>query len=736
MALSSLGKRNRALESEDSDLARKRPRRPTRGFVVVNDENQDPARATFEDVLAADVTKAGGHRGVSTRRTANGTQPTPLSTATAAAPLTPSTPRCRHGPSPGKAAVTAAAAATPVTPLTPSTPRHRVMSVGRLSCRATPRGMMASPRTPHAGTPGGGGSTVSTVYHTARQLFARSTGPNGLLVGRDGERARLQAFLRNSCGPFGDGAATTEDDNDDDDNDSNRGCLYVSGPPGTGKSALVEEVTDAFCAAARPAGAVRKAYVNCMSIRSVHDLYNTLLRLLRADGDDDEDDKDDDNAPLTEAAAVSALQALCVPKIKRTKTNKTTTARMAVRYLVVLDEIDHLLTLDVASLYRVIEWAMRPASRLALVGIANALDLTDRFLPRLKARNLRPALLPFLPYTAPQIKAIVTARLQSLVPASSSASSSPPSSPEKNDVLPLFHPAAIELCARKVASQTGDLRKVFEILRRALDLVEAEAREAYQRETAGGGGDASSTTFSSFTTTPTKKRPLGENVNLASSPSTPTSTKRVSSVSWAAWAAQHLTLTSAPRVSISHLTKVTAAAFGHGAPQRLRGLNLQQKAALCALVAFETRSRAEAAAAAAKATSTTTTPSKSARTTAAPTIKTLFATYCQMCKRDALLHPLSSTEFREVVGSLETLSLVAAVDGRRTGSFAGLPSTTGTPGSGRRGGGSGRTGMTGVLTGDERRVASCVGEVELQRALAGAAGADILRSILSGEALD
>src|SRR5690606_16180914 len=97
-----------------------------------------------------------------------------------------------------------------------------------------------------------------------------------------------------------------------------------------------------------------------------------------------------------------------------------------------------------------------------LIGIANALDLTSRFLPRLKAQNLAPILLPFKPYTAPQIASVITARLKTVN-------------------LDLMHPAAIQLAARKVASSTGDLRKAFDIVRGTLELAEADLRKQ-QRE--------------------------------------------------------------------------------------------------------------------------------------------------------------------------------------------------------------------------------------------------------------
>lgn len=522
------------------------------------------------------------------------------------------------------------------------------MSVGKLSRRMTPK----TPLTPAAS---------QTIYHQARQLFSRSADP-GQLIGREEERSTLRNFLGRH------------------DASQPHGCLYVSGPPGTGKSAMVNEITNEVVAGS---SSLRKAYINCMSIKSSKDLYMTLLDLLCHGADMNEDD------------ATTMLQKTFVPKREPQDV-----------YVVVLDEIDHILSLDLESLYKVFEWSMQKSSRLLLIGIANALDLTDRFLPRLKSRNLKPELLPFLPYTAAQVKMILTKRLRSLLPKEA-----------QSEILPFFHPAAIELCSRKVSSQTGDLRKAFEICRRALDLVENETRMNLEN-------DAKEQTL---LMTPSRKV-LGEMKNEVS-PGIKTGGRSPASILSASLHA--LTVETAPRVSISHLNKVTSAAFSHGTSQRLKTLNLQQKAALCALHALERRNRE------AIRNSTPSTPSKSFPSTpsskfnvAAPTIKTLFETYALLCKRSdaVVLHPLSSSEFREVVGSLETLSLVSAVDGKN-GSFV-ASSQPGTP--------SGRKGRKPAFVGgsvDDKRVASCVGDREIEQAAEGP-GADILRSILSGEALD
>ncbi|KAI1412560.1 cell division control protein Cdc6 [Hypoxylon sp. FL1857] len=613
MARSALGKRTRnSKDIEVPDVPAKRTRRQTRSSAL-NDENVDPEETTAKlepscDNDATEITEESLVAATPSRRGRGGESNKQVEYT----PLTPTTPRFRDALS-----------------KVPVTPRHRVMSAGKVSKR-----LFTTPLTPTA---------VQTVYHQARQLFSRSADP-GQLIGRDEEHSQISRFLQRCSEP------------------NPSGCIYVSGPPGTGKSAMVNEVTQELA----ETGTVKKAYINCMSIKSSKDLYGTLL------------DQFCDESDISEGDAADTIRKLFVPRKKSTDV-----------FLVVLDEIDHILTLDLESLYQLFEWSMQKSSRLVLVGIANALDLTDRFLPRLKSRNLKPELLPFLPYSASQIKTIITSRLKSLVPDGSP--------------LPFFHPAAIELCSRKVSSQTGDLRKAFEICRRAIDLVEMETKQKHESEIKE----------KMLLATPSKK-PLGENVNL--SPSKRSSERSPSAM--LAESLKDLTVETAPRVSIAHLNKITAAAFSNGTNQRLKTLNLQQKAALCSLVALEKRNRTS------RASSVLSTPSKSQ--TIAPSVKVLYDTYCLLCTRESVLHPLSSSEFREVIGSLETLSLVSAVDGK-TGSLAVLHTPS------KRGKRSGFA--SGVGLADEKKVASCVGEKELEQAVEGL-GADILKSILSGEALD
>lgn len=80
--------------------------------------------------------------------------------------------------------------------------------------------------------------------------------------------------------------------------------------------------------------------------------------------------------------------------------------------LIVLDEMDQLCNSKQSVLYSIFEWPALEDSRLVLIGIANALDLTDRLLPRLQARlALKPTVLHFPSYTRQQIIDIISDRL-------------------------------------------------------------------------------------------------------------------------------------------------------------------------------------------------------------------------------------------------------------------------------------------------------------------------------------
>ncbi|XP_032372413.1 cell division control protein 6 homolog [Etheostoma spectabile] len=203
------------------------------------------------------------------------------------------------------------------------------------------------------------------------------------------------------------------------------GSLYVSGAPGTGKTACLNWVLQEMKADLSP---VQTVVVNCMSLRSSHAVFPLLADRLKAPGGQN-----------------GLRRFLTAP---------------GPAVLLVLDEMDQLDSKAQDVLYTVFEWPHLPKSRLCLVGIANALDLTDRILPRLQARpRCRPQLLHFPPYSRQELSAIVQDRL-------SQASAEG-----------LLDPSAVQFCARKVSAVSGDARKALDICRRAVEVVESDERK-------------------------------------------------------------------------------------------------------------------------------------------------------------------------------------------------------------------------------------------------------------------
>ncbi|KAH8301126.1 hypothetical protein KR018_002616 [Drosophila ironensis] len=209
------------------------------------------------------------------------------------------------------------------------------------------------------------------------------------------------------------------------------GSLYVSGQPGTGKTACLSLLLRDPEFSKR----LQRVYINCTSIASVGAVYKKLCSelQLKVNG-------------RTERDHMEAIQRHLRGAKKM--------------LLLVLDEIDQLCTSRQEVLYTIFEWPALPGSRLLLVGIANSLDLTDRALMRLNARcELKPRLMHFPPYSKQQIVEIFKSRLA------------------EAEVLDVFPPVTLQLLAAKVSAISGDVRRALDIGRRVVEIAEQQKRE-------------------------------------------------------------------------------------------------------------------------------------------------------------------------------------------------------------------------------------------------------------------
>ena len=241
--------------------------------------------------------------------------------------------------------------------------------------------------------------------------------PTSLLY-RDSEYKKIESFVRNCF------------------QEDVGGSLYISGAPGTGKTLCVNTVLDDMSAEFK----FIRLFVNCMACRTPNSIYSKIVTELGIE------------PPKNMQETLSLIERRIITPKKGKKGSMI---------VIVLDEIDELESKSQDVLYTLFRWPAIDMSRVVVIGIANTLDFTTRSLKRLRSLDVMEV--NFQPYTKEQVKGILSARLTE-------------ASSEGDE--PLIKDSALELCARKVASFSGDIRKALDVCRRAIELVEVETRNS------------------------------------------------------------------------------------------------------------------------------------------------------------------------------------------------------------------------------------------------------------------
>nr|XP_017507772.2 cell division control protein 6 homolog [Manis javanica]XP_017507773.2 cell division control protein 6 homolog [Manis javanica]XP_036878590.1 cell division control protein 6 homolog [Manis javanica]XP_036878591.1 cell division control protein 6 homolog [Manis javanica] len=211
------------------------------------------------------------------------------------------------------------------------------------------------------------------------------------------------------------------------------GSLYLSGAPGTGKTACLSRILQDL---KKELKGFKTTILNCMSLRNAQAVFPAIAQEICQEG-------------VSRPAGKEMMRKL----------ENHMTAEKGPMIVLVLDEMDQLDSKGQDVLYTLFEWPWLSNSRVVLIGIANTLDLTDRILPRLQAREkCKPRLLNFPPYTKNQIATILQDRLNQV---------------SRDQVL---DNAAIQFCARKISAVSGDVRKALDVCRRAIEIVESDVK--------------------------------------------------------------------------------------------------------------------------------------------------------------------------------------------------------------------------------------------------------------------
>ncbi|BGP26366.1 cell division control protein Cdc6 [Rhodotorula toruloides] len=263
-------------------------------------------------------------------------------------------------------------------------------------------------------------------------------------------------------------------------------AMYVSGPPGIGKTALLSSIIKAFrelVEERRMEGEVGVLVENCTTIAGQGSVWERLGRGLGM-----------------------KMYLGGERSTRRAKEAFEDGLRDGRKYLLVLDEIDHLVSSTASTgssssyqpdlLSSLFALASTPASPLTLIGIANDLTLKALALTtctpvgtgkgRAKADPLntptKPIRVHFKPYSWQELVAIVAQRLSLLAPqyplaledASAATLTTEQPAPGKKATYPLIDNPALERCAKKIAAGTGDVRTMLDVIRRAIALVAAD----------------------------------------------------------------------------------------------------------------------------------------------------------------------------------------------------------------------------------------------------------------------
>jgi len=418
--------------------------------------------------------------------------------------------------------------------------------------------------------------TPALIYQEAKYLFSRSSSPR--FIGREKEREFIINFWKKYiCG-------------------DQTSSLYISGCPGTGKSALISEIAKTMIEEEHQ----KKSYkihvtnINCMALKNPKMIYKKLL-----------DDFSPKNQSSDESEVLNALDDLFIPKKIRKDTSK---------YVCILDEIDYLITRDQEVLYKLFEWPVKSNSRLSIIGIANALNMTDRFLPRLKAKNCEPLYINFNPYEMNQMIDIIKDRLDilnkkvlneennenNISNINSVNDNNKGNGKTKSQQNYLIQESAIELCARKIAG-TGDLRKALDVCKQAIEFAEADLRNK------------------TILMKRNNVQPVKENsifVKKAATYDTPISS-----------------INEVPQVTIMHILKATNNAFGSASVQKLKNLNVQQKVIVCSMMNILNKKEENV-------------------------VGKLNAEYINSCRKYRMISPVSKSEFNDLVSMLESCGII------------------------------------------------------------------------------
>jgi len=262
---------------------------------------------------------------------------------------------------------------------------------------------------------------VKQLLHDAGKALMLSSVPTSLPC-REKEHDQIENYMKQQISCHGQGSG-----------------LYMSGMPGTGKTATVRQIAKELQKLTVPKKKKSKAKlpeftfheINAMKLPTPKHLYTELCKKLM----------DTHVSPNT-----------AVKKLEKYFSSKDEKRKICV---LLVDELDYLLTKQQKVIYNIFDWPTKSTAKLVVIGIANTMDLPERLLPRVASR-MGTTRVVFKAYKKEQLIQIIEHRLRE---------------------TKIFSNDAIRYCATSVAGVSGDCRAALQICRRAVEMVQNEIKE-------------------------------------------------------------------------------------------------------------------------------------------------------------------------------------------------------------------------------------------------------------------
>lgn len=216
--------------------------------------------------------------------------------------------------------------------------------------------------------------------------------------------------------------------------------LCISGVPGTGKTASVLWVVEAL----KKTQKFSFKNINGLELSDPKELFVQLYRVVMA--------------------GITGARKKITPREAQNLLNDYFTSNETKRrkaIVVLIDEVDMLHTKREDVIYAIFNWAAEKQSRFCVIAISNTLDLAERQFSQRIVSRMGSNRLAFQPYEFKDIEEILKHRLGE---------------------CKAIGPGTIELASKKVASVSGDLRKAFDLVRRAIDLALEECERQNKRK--------------------------------------------------------------------------------------------------------------------------------------------------------------------------------------------------------------------------------------------------------------